>query len=470
MLPVVAQQLNMAHSHKEGWLSGLAEVLLKQGKEQNMILSVAFPIDNSMTADSDFSGCVEVHGSRLRYFGFREDTLHPEQYDDALEARMDQIIKAVSPDVIHCFGTEYPHTLAAVKACPDKKKVLVGIQGIVSACADAYMANLPLSVIKDVTFRDWLKKDSIMQQQQKFAARAVHEKTALELAGNVTGRTVWDKAYMQTLNPAAVYFSMNETLRSGFYQGGWSRAACQPHRIFVSQGDYPLKGMHYALKALPKIREQYPDVSVYAAGNNLTAYRTWKDKIKLSAYGKYLRSLIRNHHLEEAVHFLGSLDESGMKEQYLKADCFLCCSSIENSPNSLGEAMLLGVPCVSADVGGVPSLFRDGVDGILYQGYRIRKTAKQPEDEHGKKYAKEGNEWKEADELLRYGVEEQELDAIADRIADSILALWKDPKQADHYGQNARQHALDTHNGVENYQRMLDIYEAIAQNARISDC
>ena len=57
--------------------------------------------------------------------------------------------------------------------------------------------------------------------------------------------------------------------------------------------------------------------------------------------------------MEDKIEFLGRLSAEGMKQAYLDANVFVMPSTIENSPNSLGEAMLLGVPCVAADVGGV---------------------------------------------------------------------------------------------------------------------
>ena len=91
------------------------------------------------------------------------------------------------------------------------------------------------------------------------------------------------------------------------------------------------------------------------------------NRMKISAYGKYLQQLICRGNLEEKVVFLGRLSGEQMKEQYLKSNLFVCCSAIENSPNSLGEAMLLGVPCISADVGGISSVFEGGKDGFLYE-------------------------------------------------------------------------------------------------------
>lgn len=42
-------------------------------------------------------------------------------------------------------------------------------------------------------------------------------------------------------------------------------------------------------------------------------------------------------------------------------------SHIENSPNNLSEAMILGMPCIATFAGGTGSLLIDGYEGILIQ-------------------------------------------------------------------------------------------------------
>ena len=126
------------------------------------------------------------------------------------------------PDVIHCFGTEYPHTLAVCRAYPHPERILLGIQGICSLCAEAYFADLPERVTRKVTFRELVNRDSLRSQQEKFARRGVMEREAIGLAGNITGRTAWDREVTTGWNPGAQYYPMNETLRASFYEGSWN--------------------------------------------------------------------------------------------------------------------------------------------------------------------------------------------------------------------------------------------------------
>lgn len=444
MLPVIAEHLGLEASNKEGWLAGLCGEVLKRQQDNGIELHVAFPVE--LERDG-YCEKIETEDGNLVCHGFYEDTAHAEQYEEGLEERLKNIVDAVNPDVVHCFGTEYAHTLAVCRVVPDKSKLLIGIQGVCEACANAYFANMPEKVINRVTLRDLLRQDSIRQQYEKFVQRGKREKEAVQLAGNVTGRTALDEHYTKEWNPEAKYYSMNETLRSNFYQGAWEKDKCIPYSIFVSQGDYPIKGFHYMLLALPRIKEKYPDVKVYVAGNSIVG-AGWKGKLKISSYGKYISEIIRKENLGQNIEFLGRLNAEQMRERYLKSHLYVCCSTMENSPNSLGEAMLLGVPCVSADVGGITSMFDDGKDGILYRGFRTTQSS--------------------FDGICDAGQgEDEDVQKSADRLADSVLEMWSNEEKMLFYCENARKHAKKTHNGEENYRKLMQIYEEIASNGGI---
>lgn len=451
MIPLVAEQFNMEATNKEGWISGLVDVVLEKRPEKDIDLAVAFPGGKNMFPDGHeiCRKVVSAKNGELTCYGFYEDTTRPDLYDRGLEDRLGEIINGFQPDIVHCFGTEYPHTLAMCRIFPQKDRLLLGIQGLCAVYANAYFANMPERVVNSKTFRDWLKRDGLREQQDKFVRRGIMETEAVKLAGNVTGRTEWDRFYTEKWNENICYYSMNETLRPEFYGQCWNQDSCEKHSIFLSQGDYPLKGLHYMLAALPAIREMYPDVRVYVAGQDLTRHDTLKNRLKISGYGKYLCSLIRENGLEEQVIFTGRLDSRQMRDQYLKCGLFVCPSAIENSPNSLGEAMLLGMPCVSADVGGIPSIFSAGEDGILYEGFRSAE-----------------NDFDDVSRLV--GDEDRQMEVIAGRLSAAVMEMWSDPGKMQEYCRNAKAHAERTHDRYRNYVRMTEIYSKISERVGLN--
>ena len=418
MPPIIGQYLGKECSVKEGWISGILMRMMKEKEEVE--LGICYPV-----ADVSEEGKKEVvinDDKKIVCYGFAEDTVHPENYGgDGLEKRIGEIIRDYNPEVLHVFGTEFGHSLAAVKSFGNPKHTLVGIQGVISECVKEYMADLPLDVQGQVSFRDWLKKDSMKQQQEKFFIRGEREKEVLKLCGNVTGRTDFDKEAAKNINPQVKYFFMNETMRGEFYEGKWEYKKCKKHSIFFSQADYPLKGFHYLLQALQIVKEKYPNVTVNVAGNSLVNYTTLKDKIKISAYGKYLRKLIKEMDMKDKITFLGKLSAEEMKQQYLKCHTFVCASSLENSPNSVGEAMLLGTPVVASYTGGIPSMVDHEKEGLLFEKGNVKA------------------------------------------LAEAIMRTWEDKEMVDVMTNEARVRARKTHDADENYRALMGMYREICQ-------
>ncbi len=435
MLPEIANQLSLEASRKEGWLTGLFDRLMREeeqaekaGKEPAITLGVCFPSDDRF---GTYSAEMErENGGKFRAFGFTEKLLKAEKYDPKMEKRFEEILEEFDPDAIHVFGTEYPHVRAMLEVAENlgkADKVVLNLQGICTEIAKAYRAGLPEHVWKRRTFRDVLKRDSLRRQQRKMEIRGDAERAAVRKARHVIGRTAFDKHWMQIQNPNAAYHLLNETLRGSFYDGSrWGAENCEPHRIFMSQGDYPLKGLHYVLQALPKVLEKYPDTTLYVAGNSIIKTSLAKGpkritgKLKLESYGVYIRDLIKSNKLKDHVVFLGSIDAEEMKKQYLQANVYVCASTNENSPNSVGEAMILGVPAVCSRVGGIPSLFAENADGVMFV----------PEDIEG--------------------------------LAGAICHVFAGGVAVEMQTAHARAHALSTHDPETNYRTLLKIYAEIA--------
>ena len=422
MLPVIAQALQRECSNKEGWITGLMDALLAAGDSQRIQieLGVAFPVAPGEELLKGDTG-------RVRYYGLRENTGKPELYDSGLEKDMREILQDFRPEILHCFGTEYPHTLAAVRAYNRPQSSLVGIQGLCAVYAEAYMANIPAKRRNITTFRDWVKRDNLTRQQEKFRRRGRWEQEAVRLTGHVAGRTEWDRYWTAKWNPQVSYHLLQETLRPCFYEGQWQYEKCSGHSIFMSQGDYPIKGLHYMLDALAAIRRRYPDVHLYVAGNSLRRTGILAP-LRISGYGSLLEAQIREYELESHVTFLGSLSAEQMKEQYLRCNAYVCVSSIENSPNSLGEAMLLGVPVVAALVGGVGSMIGPE-EGWLFPGFS--------KDEDG------------------------ELQRISQDLQEQVMEVFAMREQVAERTRKAREHARRTHDGEKNLEQLLELYQEL---------
>jgi len=400
----------IARDMKDGGGLWIDHVLSDLRCREDITIRILFPGKPDQTGNPD---------ARCSYASFELSL--PYEYKEELEARFRNELETFSPDVIHIWGTEYAHTLAMVNAAESLgllDHLAVSIQGLCSVYAGHYAEGVPCEIQKSGTFRDLVRRDNISMQRKKFALRGDLEVRALKKARHVIGRTAWDKACTQQINPQAEYHFCNETLREPFYEGSWQYETCQKHRIFASSCAYPVKGFHYLLEAFAQVVKKYPDATLAVPGKPFLA-RSIREKIRQSGYQKYLSDLAEKYALEDRIEFLGGLSAQEMKENYQKANVFVLPSTIENSPNSLGEAMLLGVPCVAADVGGVTNMMTHEKEGFVYQ----------PSAEY----------------MLAYYI-------------DRVFAM---EQEAAALGSAAKVHAKATHDPQTNLQTLLSIYESL---------
>lgn len=342
-------------------------------------------------------------------------------YYPELEVFFSEQLRDYRPDVIHIWGTEYGHTLAMVNAAEKLgmlPKVVISIQGLVGIYARHMVEGLSHRVCRGRTLRDVLRRDHILRQRRDFEIRGKMEREALEKVCHVMGRTDWDRAITAQYHPDRIYHFCNETLRQSFYQGVWRYAGCKKHRIFTSSCVYPVKGFHYLLEAFVIVLKSFPDATISVTGKSFFT-SCWKERLGQQYYFREMERFCLKHGLMDKIEFLGSLDAEGMKRAYLQANVFTLPSTIENSPNSLGEAMLLGVPCVAADVGGVSNMLCPG-EGYLYQS-----TAPY-------------------------------------MLANDIMEAFRQQDEAEKMGAQARAHALATHDPEINLRTLLEIYREIS--------
>lgn len=355
LFPEAEQLLNGAGELKAtgGWMLGAANALLQNKEVKLTVASVSTKVHK----------LTKLEGHDILYYilpmgkGNMNFNMEYCKY-------WQQVNNDVNPDVVHIHGTECSHGYAYMSAC-GCDNVVISIQGLTSAYYYYYYYGMTKNdIYRNLTFRDIIR-GSILSGQKQFKQRAAYEIEMIKNAKHIIGRTSWDKARVWAINPNAEYHFCNETLRSDFYDGSrWIYNKCDKHSIFLSQAGYPIKGLHQVLKAMPFILRHYPDTSIRIAGADITKSSTLSEKLRLSGYGRYIKRLINKNALEDKVTFTGSLNGEQMKQEYLRTNVFVCPSTIENSPNSLGEAQILGTPCIASYVGGIPDMMKENEENL----------------------------------------------------------------------------------------------------------
>jgi len=127
---------------------------------------------------------------------------------------------------------------------------------------------------------------------------------------------------------------------------------------------------------------------------------------------------------EQNIIFKGSMNAESLMQSLLKANFFIHPSHIENSPNSVCEAMLLGMPIIATYAGGIPSIINDKKEGLLVQD--------------GDPYA----------------------------MAGAIIELIEDNKYASNLGTNARCKAVARHNPERIRTDVLNIYNSMVSKTK----
>ena len=390
------------------WLDNMLQELRNQGHFLHILCR-----------GSESSGSLD---DRCSYTVFEEKL--PQVYESRLEVLFRKELEQFQPDVIHIWGTEYGHTLAMVNAAESVNlldRTVINIQGLCSVIAKHYVEGIPSRVQRFGSLRDVLRRDNLLRQQEKYIQRGELERKALQKARHVIGRTDWDRACVLSINPDISYHFCNETLRAEFFENSWRYEQCTAHSVFASSCAYTFKGFHHLLEAMAEVVKHYPDAAIYVTGDSFLEAKGWKAKLRQTGYKCYLNTLARKYALEEKIHFMGGLNAQQMKAAYLNANVFVLPSTIENSPNSLGEAMLLGVPSVASDVGGVTNLMTHGQEGYVYPST--------------------------APYMLAYYI--QKIFAMKDR--------------AEAIGAQAQLHARKTHDPASNMEALLGIYREIGE-------
>ncbi len=351
----VSVRLGRTYEVLGGWVESMAEQL---SKNKDIELGIVCKCEEKL----DFYETIDG----VTYFSlhYTSSTSLAE-----LESKCEKIVSDFNPDIINIEGTEFLHA-RAMQLTAKKRSIpaVVSLQGILNGqyvyqCGQLQIDDMMFSKSLTEIFSGWIMH---LRKTKWYKPRMKSEKEIIENADYILGRTTWDRAHSYAINPNAKYYPCSRILRAPFYEEKWNIDKMERHSIYVGNGYSALKGVHFVVMALPYLIREYPDVKVYVAG-----YKPYQENDKRSflkkGYAAYLKKLIYDLGVQNHIEFTGPLKANQVAETLSKVNAYVLCSTIENSPNTLGEAMMVGTPCVASYVGGVSDMAEDGKEALFYR-------------------------------------------------------------------------------------------------------
>lgn len=352
LLPDAAEYLGVKTGTSGTWMVNLSNEIAEH-KEIELAIACVYG-----TEFKDFKV------NNIRYFCIPGNGRTMLFYNKDLIKYWDVIEEKFNPDIVHFHGTEYSHGISYLRKYKDKKKVLT-IQGIIEKTSMNHWGGLPLSVLfKYRTLNEYLHINGMIERKILARRNVKYEAEIIKSMQYVTGRTDWDKFYMNSINPNAKYFRCYYDLREEFYSAPkWSLDNINRNVIYASTaGQVPMKGGHIVIEALRLVKKVIPDVKVVF----LAAKQNNGKLVPTSGYTKYIADLIKKYALESNVEFVNGQNGDGIIELMTKSHITIVPSAIENASATLREAMHLGAPCIAAFRGGMTRLIDDEHSGFLY--------------------------------------------------------------------------------------------------------
>lgn len=303
--------------------------------EQNGVTYYPFPNHKKLLKDKVLDFVCYKHPER--------DRILWSHYEDHFK----QVIDDFKPDIIEIFGSELYLGLATfVAPCP----VVLHIQGLLSLYIYTWF---PSGVSKrSYLLQDWNPKHIYdrFQLYVYWQRSCQREQEVLRHTKHVIGRTHWDKLATKILNPQRTYHYGGEILRKEFYED-WKRELPDKLTIVTTSSSPMYKGFDCVLQianVLKNVMHRDFEWQVYGDVNP-----TFHQKFT----GLRYRDL--------NIQLMGVASAATLCAAISGATVYFQPSYIENSPNSVCEAQILGVPPVATNVGGTASLIEEGRTGFL---------------------------------------------------------------------------------------------------------
>ena len=328
-----------------GWISSLEKELKTKS---NIKLGVSFfgqgePFSSEINGVSYYPISIDQSlKSKLRRF------CNIKEQEKSQITEMLNVVNDFKPDLIHIFGIEQIFGLLKLYT---KTPIVIHLQGLMNPILNAYFP--PSYSFVDLLLQDKFSLKSI-NTYTGFKKSAKREKEIMHNCNFFMGRTDWDHRISKLYSPNSKYFYCSEMLRNEFYLSEpWQNKTPGGVIQITSIISSPLyKGADLILKTAQILKTKTKlnfEWNVY--GINDMNFAEKKTGILSENVSVQIKGVISSSELCKAL-----------KKSY----CYFHSSYIDNSPNSICEAQIIGIPVISTNVGGISSLIEHNKTGVLF--------------------------------------------------------------------------------------------------------
>lgn len=322
------------------------------------------------------------------------------------------VITQYKPDIIHIFGTESSFGLISSKI---NIPVIIHIQGILNPVVYKWfpLGYTNFHMLRHTPLHKIIKFSGFWADYIRYKHLAKREIEIYRITKYFNGRTDWDRRVTALMSQSAKYYHCEEMLRPTFYTSQWSipkKGNTIQLISIINPNMY--KGIETILETAKLLKTYFNrQLSWIVAGvtEDSPLVKIFTNKTKIDAQSVN-------------VEFIGSIQEACLVPKMLDSDIFIHASHIDNSSNSLCEAMVLGMPIISTNVGGIQSLLTDNKEGVLVQ------------------------------------------DGESFGLAGAVIELIDNPAKRIAYGEAARQRAIERHDPIKIVNKQLFIYQDVLNN------
>ncbi|SMC62897.1 glycosyltransferase family 4 protein [Cellulophaga tyrosinoxydans] len=341
--------------HGIGWVESL-ELLVAEASDLDLAICFFSETENKkVKRGSTTYYPLKYNSTRINPFSKLLKNWNGDLEDIDLKSDVQKVIDDFSPDVIHVFGTE--GSFSVVQEFTNIP-VVYHLQGLINGCINTFF---PVNQSKwnfhlnPKYILNTLKGNNPGFDFKRFRNQALREAKVLENAKFVMGRTHWDRKVAELYNMQVKYYHVDEVLRPVFYEKHNLEQGKSKLRIVSTLSPTIYKGIDLVLKAAQKLKE-------------LAKINFQWDIIGLSENSQLLKHFEKSdkiNHKKVGIKCHGVKSPTELIEILKHANVYVHPSYIDNSPNSICEAQILGLPVIACNVGGIASLIQNKETGIL---------------------------------------------------------------------------------------------------------